>query len=453
MLARMRKQLKWIIITMAILFAATMFYGVGSQNFFGSRDSAETAWAKVAGKPVPPLVIHQHVVQFSGQLPPTTDYLTRLSLERFALDQAIQFEQLRRDAEKHVRISGQEKKEALQQLMKANNIENEKQLDHFFDQVGVPRSDYEKFMEGGLLIQKHRQTLEENVKVTPSDLREVRARHILVSVSTKEAHAKAKNILKKLRAGEDFQELAKRYSDDSGSATRGGDLGYFTTGQMVPPFEKAAFALKPGEISEIVKSQFGYHIILMVDTRVRSIPTEGVSLEAYVENQKKNDAVSQWQQEVTQKLQSEITHPLFLAMDLRDRGNFTGALEKLGSASADTVHRSVRYLLQADIQKRSGNSEGAAQSLNQALSYGISDPAFYLSVAALAKELKKNGVAISALQKASLYSGQSKEWHEHLEKKFREVNAWQDAQRERQAIQDIEKREKLAEDIQKKKAN
>jgi parvulin-like peptidyl-prolyl isomerase len=86
-------------------------------------------------------------------------------------------------------------------------------------------------------------------------------------LDTKAVRAKAEEILRRVRAGEDFAALAGQFSEDPGSRERGGDLGWFGRGTMVKPFEDAAFALKPGEVSGIVESQFGYHIIKLEERR------------------------------------------------------------------------------------------------------------------------------------------------------------------------------------------
>jgi len=118
--------------------------------------------------------------------------------------------------------------------------------------------------------------IEEKVNVTPEEIKrfytenpeeakspeEVRASHILLK--TRED---AETVKKKLKAGSRFDDLAKQYSIDPGSKNKGGDLGYFKKGMMVPEFDAAAFSLKVGEVSDIVETRYGYHLIKVTDKR------------------------------------------------------------------------------------------------------------------------------------------------------------------------------------------
>ena len=106
----------------------------------------------------------------------------------------------------------------------------------------------------------------------------VRASHILITVpqnadapTKAAAKAKAEDLLKQIKAGKDFGELAKANSQDPGSAPNGGDLGYFQQGEMVGPFNDVAFSLKPGAVSDVVETQFGYHIIKVVDKQAGGV--------------------------------------------------------------------------------------------------------------------------------------------------------------------------------------
>ena len=97
---------------------------------------------------------------------------------------------------------------------------------------------------------------------------EVRVRHILIKVPTNAnaqvvaaAKAKAEDILKQLKAGGNFADLAKKYSDDPGSKTQGGELGFIQHGATVPAFDQTAFSLQPGQLSSVIRTQFGFHIL------------------------------------------------------------------------------------------------------------------------------------------------------------------------------------------------
>ena len=120
----------------------------------------------------------------------------------------------------------------------------------------------------------------------------VRASHILISVAEgadaaakTQARTKAEQILKDVKAGKDFAALAKEQSQDPGIAIQGGDLGFFTPGQMVGPFNDAAFSLAKGATSDLVETQFGFHIIRVVDKQPsRDVPLTEVRtrLEEYL---------------------------------------------------------------------------------------------------------------------------------------------------------------------------
>ncbi len=114
---------------------------------------------------------------------------------------------------------------------------------------------------------------------------QVKASHILVR--TKE---EAQAVLDELKKGADFVELAKARSIDTGTAGNGGDLGYFGSGAMVEVFEKAAFALAPGQLSGIVESEYGFHIILCVDKKAEKMPTLDEARETVIEKIKGEQA-------------------------------------------------------------------------------------------------------------------------------------------------------------------
>jgi peptidyl-prolyl cis-trans isomerase D len=99
---------------------------------------------------------------------------------------------------------------------------------------------------------------------------QVRASHILLKTEGKDdaaVKAKAEELLKQARAGADFADLARKNSEDEASAKNGGDLDYFGKGRMVPEFDAAVFSMQPGQISDLVKTQYGYHIIKLVDKK------------------------------------------------------------------------------------------------------------------------------------------------------------------------------------------
>ena len=171
--------------------------------------------------------------------------------------------------------------------------------------VDLLKADARRTMAAQKMIEE---ALADKVAVTPQQAQEfydknpdqfkrpeqVRASHILISIPqgadgpTKDAARKrAEGVLKQVKAGGDFAALAKEHSQDPGSAVNGGDLGLFQQGQMVPAFDQVAFTLKPGSTSDLVETQFGYHIIRVMEKKdAGTVTLEEVrpQLEQYLQN-------------------------------------------------------------------------------------------------------------------------------------------------------------------------
>ena len=154
-----------------------------------------------------------------------------------------------------------------------------------------------------------KQKVEEQAKITDADLQkyydqnkekfkvgdQIRASHILLKTEKE-----AQDVLSQLKAGGSFEELARKYSVDPAGA-KGGDLGWFGKGSMIPEFEKAAFALKEGETSGIVKTKFGYHIIKLTGKRAA-----GILPLAEVKDQIKAALLPEKQQEIFKQMREDL---------------------------------------------------------------------------------------------------------------------------------------------------
>jgi len=137
----------------------------------------------------------------------------------------------------------------------------------FWRQRALRDAYFEKSVKASIGVEAAKAIYDDKVKQLPPE-DEVQARHILVS-----SEDEAKKLIGRAEKGEDFAKLAEEASGDAGSKAQGGMLGYFGKGQMVPQFEEAAFAMKKGEISKPVQSQFGWHVIKVEDRRQKPPPS------------------------------------------------------------------------------------------------------------------------------------------------------------------------------------
>ncbi len=164
---------------------------------------------------------------------------------------------------------------------------SEEEFQTTLNALKISEDDLMRKIRRGLAIQQLISRLVADVQVTDEEMKafyeqngslfetpeQIRASHILIKVAPeadedqkKAALNKIRDLQKKIKAGEDFAELAKAHSEGPSNA-KGGDLGYFGRGQMVKPFEDAAFDLEKDAVSEVVETRFGYHLIKLTDRR------------------------------------------------------------------------------------------------------------------------------------------------------------------------------------------
>jgi peptidyl-prolyl cis-trans isomerase D len=180
------------------------------------------------------------------------------------------------------------------------------------------------------------QAIRDRIQISPQDIQrsyednqqqystpeQVRASHILLKTEGKDDAAvkkQAEELLTKVKAGADFAQLATKYSEDDASKAKGGDLDFFPKGQMVPEFDKAAFSMKPGEISDLVKTQYGYHIIKVTDKKAASTkPLEEVR--AQIEDQLKWERAQAEAQRISDEVAPMLKKPADLDTAAKGRG-------------------------------------------------------------------------------------------------------------------------------------
>lgn len=181
----------------------------------------------------------------------------------------------------------------------------------------------EPALEQELFTKLNEQVINADTAVSDEELRtiyeteepglEIRARHILLRVEPdaddaerEEARAVARDVQSQAAAGGDFAALAQEYSQDPGNAQDGGDLGFFTRGQMVAPFDEAAFALEVGEVSDVVETPFGFHIIKLEERRMPEFEQIKDQFREQMQAERMMQATEQYMDSVTGPLDIEV---------------------------------------------------------------------------------------------------------------------------------------------------
>jgi len=198
----------------------------------------------------------------------------RAEISRIVLDQLIEQRLILQEARKRGALATDTQLDQAVQDIKAN-FPSEAEFQLALDQRGLTLADLRDRLRTNLTVQ-NLQARVSQATVSEAEIQayyqqhraeydspeQVHVRHILV-----ETEAEARFVLARLNRGEPFETLARQLSRDPGSKEQGGDLGFISRGQVVPEFERAAFALQPGQVSGPVKTQYGYHVIQLIERR------------------------------------------------------------------------------------------------------------------------------------------------------------------------------------------
>lgn len=454
MLMFLRKKMKVIMIMVAIVFFGSLFYGLGYVGLKGlPKSSTKTqSLASVNGAEVDKFRFGQIISRIMAQVKNRPDPINSMYMQNIALSQLIDFTVILQEAKKNVSADNEEIKRAFLDVMKANNINDEKTFNQILKAQGFSVPDLKNMIKDEILVQKMVGKIKNDLALSADDMREIRVQHILLPLTSE---ALANEVLNMAKKGDDFSRLAKKYSIDKGSAIKGGDLGFFGKGQMVEEFEKAAYALHSGEISNLVKSQFGFHIIKMNESRLIKNANKDKVL-----NDKKESAFNKWFSNLKSKAKIEIKNPLFKAFSSQLKGDIPSAVSDYKIAAQDAPSNPYPHLFLGELLSRTGSQEEAASEFDRASQLGGADPYVHiyagealLRLSQMSSGAAKNSFLTKAKEefsKASLLAPENLKLHETLAQHFKKLNMKSNYLEEIKKIEKIKVKEKFEEEIRKK---
>jgi len=445
MLTYLRKHTKIVMIIVAFVFVASMFYGVGYTGLQQFSSNKNKSFLKVNGKEVDLMRFNSIFTRLRQSFPESLSPQDILFLQNMALSQTIDFSIMLDDAKRHERISGGELDSAIEGVAKQEKFANVAEFKTAVERSGLSWSKFRKMIKDEMLVQKMISKIKNSVQVSKNDLREVRASHILITIKPEpngenNAKKKSEEIKKEIDKGTDFSALAKKYSSDPGTKDKGGDLGFFGTGKMVKPFEDAAFSMKIGEVSGPVKTDYGYHIIKVTDSRMKK-STGGKDIESSMLQEKQEQAFNEWFYKLKKNAKVEILDPNLRALDLRFKGKVSDAIVEYQKAIKETPGNAFLRLFLGILYEDTNNMKEAISQYVEAVKLEPADPTMYLTLGKAYLKTGQKDLAVAQFKKASLIAGDNKDLHKELEKTFKQLGLSSLQSKERSEVLRIEKKE------------
>lgn len=472
-------------ILFALLIIALLigtFFSFGSSSRAASQLQATSSGsgltanvATVNGKPISRaeynLELSMAEKRVGQELDPTQMRYVKSSVLSGIIDRQVKLEAIKRE---RIRVSKSDIEAEKDRLVEAtinNRYPDTKSLRDYLQRKQISLSQLKDNMRASLpaddqikmqlQFDRLRANVEQQVNLTDEQLKdsytEVNARHILITpdsikqaatpknasdaattstpaMSDDEAKAKAKakadDLKKQLTEGADFAALAKQYSGDPGSASNGGDLGWFKKGQMVPAFEQAAFSTEPGKISEVIETDFGFHILNVVARR-QNIPKDfEAQKEKYREEaltKARNQAWQEYEKSLDDAARVEIIDPELQAYKAIDEGDTAKAMPQLETAVASDDQNAAAAFELVTLYEAANQKDKAIQLLRKIteMQEGSRSPIAHMKLADMLAANGDQAAATSSYKSASdwaqAFTQGNLYMHMQLQSKFTEL--------------------------------
>jgi foldase protein PrsA len=446
-----------------IYWGFIVIFGVGCFSFFGTysfnqrAQADDSVIARVNGDEIP-RDLYERYLAFNRQRLQMSNSGNAVQPEQEIQMRAAAFDMAQNDAlraqlaqQQGVSVSNSEAKAEQKKIINqflAGRLNGATAEDKQQFESQVERQVPLEMVKQQLLGQNLEKKLREQTKPTEADLmksfQEYKTRHILIKTdgrSDAEAQRRGQDILSKLKAGVAFEDLARKYSEDPGSKAKGGDLGWVSEKSgFVPEFKDALLKLGKGQVSPMVKSSFGYHIIKVDDTRTnlpKDINKPGKKaqyLKEYTDQlvqQKIQDMMGKAQKSAKIEAIDPFVKGYLSENDMIEagqKGNMPLANQKRAEAIAAYEKAAlgrdggpVIYTKLAQMYQQAGQDQKAVGALQQAL-VGRANPQMAFQLGELLMKSKKNAEALVAFQKASENAYDAPWLRPQLAQQFRTLN-------------------------------
>lgn len=413
---KLRAQVKVIVIIVTVTFVGGMLYA-GGTSLFGGGAQEQVAQAAIATVNGHPISYYEFQQNFFAQLQQTEQQQgrvegTRLEAIRYqTLDALVGHILLTQEIEnRNITVPDNEINEHLQEIK--NQFPSEEDFQNQLQMTGLTEDQLKEYLAQDLQVEKLRDQVTGDVEISAEEIKdayeEVRASHILIRPEGQNeedweaARVRAEEVLQKT-ADTDFAELAQEYSQDT-SASQGGDIGFVSRGETVPGFEEAVFSLAVNEISDLVRTDFGYHIVKVTEQRLaegEEFEEARAEIEQRLRNEKAQQELVAWFNNLRESADVVIQDNQLLAHERMLEGNYDEAVHYYNLAIEENEEDGYLYASLGEALLELEQTDEAIAAFQQATDIITNDGSLFFKLAQTYHELEMEDEAVNAYLKAS----------------------------------------------------